>query len=417
MQFQVNPDWTPNIHKHWERWIPHNLPETIDALSDDELRDLLEEELSLLRDMSIKETILYQKWQEIKRKYPSREIKTLFGTERVLVDGTQQNLIDHTKPMMWIPESPDDYLKLEPELLFCNTTRLTKLYTLLRNFCHSQRNNNNIGRNLYYIIRDRVTEKYLGVIAISSDFIDLTPRDNFVGWTRDQRNDGMLLHTAIGSSILPTQPLGYNYVGGKLLALLCLSDTVQEEWKQRYGQKLVGVTTTSLYGSFSQYNNLKYWNKRGHTTGTVVLEPSRETLYKVLAWIHKRDPVRHFEHWVAKSDKTGHRLKRDHKFRSFLFAYSRLGIKNTQSFHQRGIYFSHLYENTPAFLREEITEDKLVKRFDTSVEHLVDLWKNKYASKRIKSLLARDGVSDKTLFYDDLIYMSWEETKEKYLNE
>ena len=68
-------------------------------------------------------------------------------------------------------------------------------------------------------------------------------------------------------------------------------------------------------------------------------------------------------------------------------------------------------------MRQEITEDKLVKRFDTSVDHLVDIWKNKYASKRIKSLLARDGVSEESLFYDDLIYMTWDETKEKYLKD
>ena len=59
----------------------------------------------------------------------------------------------------------------------------------------------------------------------------------------------------------------------------------------------------------------------------------------------------------------------------------------------------------------------MVKRFDTSTEYLVDLWKNKYASKRIKSLIAGDRVSDTSLFYDDLIYMSWEDTKEKYLEQ
>ena len=117
----------------------------------------------------------------------------------------------------------------------------------------------------------------------------------------------------------------------------------RNEWKRRYGQTLVGVTTTSLYGSYSQYNNLKYWNKRGKTTGTLVYEPTRETIYEVRKWMHKRDPVKYWEMWKAKNDK-GSKYKRDHKFRSLLYAYSQLGIKNTQSFHQRGIYFSHLYE-------------------------------------------------------------------------
>jgi hypothetical protein len=46
---------------------------------------------------------------------------------------------------------------------------------------------------------------------------------------------------------------------------------------------------------------------------------------------------------------------------------------------------------------------------------LVNLWKDKYAGKRIKSLIEQDRVSKETLFYDDLIYMDWEETKAKYL--
>jgi hypothetical protein len=46
---------------------------------------------------------------------------------------------------------------------------------------------------------------------------------------------------------------------------------------------------------------------------------------------------------------------------------------------------------------------------------LVGIWKDKFASKRIKSLVEQGRVSEGTLFYDDLIYMDWEETKKKYL--
>jgi len=86
--------------------------------------------------------------------------------------------------------------------------------------------------------------------------------------------------------------------------------------------------------------------------------------------------------------------------------------------HARGIYFSPLYNNTREFLRKEIDESQLVKSFDTSNEYLVELWKTKYASKRINSLIKNDRVSDETLFYDDLIYMNtFEEVKEKYIKD
>jgi nucleoside-diphosphate-sugar epimerase len=99
------------------------------------------------------------------------------------------------------------------------------------------------------MVKDNKSGSYLGVICISSDFLDLTPRDEVIGWPRELKTQGgMINHTAIGSTIVPLQLLGFNYVGGKLLALLCLSDPVQQLWEKLYGDKLVSVTTTSLYG-------------------------------------------------------------------------------------------------------------------------------------------------------------------------
>jgi hypothetical protein len=88
-----------------------------------------------------------------------------------------------------------------------------------------------------------------------------------------------------------------------------------------------------------------------------------------------------------------------------------------RSEHARGIYFSPLYDNTAEFLRGDIKEDKLKKSFDTSTEALVQIWKDKYATKRINNLKEQDRVSHETLFYDNLTTLTWEETKEMYLNQ
>mgnify|MGYP001223480750 CR=1 FL=1 len=56
--------------------------------------------------------------------------------------------------------------------------------------------------------------------------------------------------------------------------------------------------------------------------------------------------------------------------------------------------------------------------FDTSTEALTELWKEKYARKRITNLINNDRINlDETLFYDDVCFQSWEETKAKYLGE
>jgi len=285
------------------------------------------------------------------------------------------------------------------------------------------KNNSNIGRNLNFLIRDKKTKKYLGVTCMSSDFLDLTPRDNYIGWERVAKTQRMINHTCIGSTIVPIQPLGYNLVGGKLLALLCLSDTVEKTWEYQYKDKLVGVTTTSLYGKtkeipLSQYDRLKYWKKMGWTAGSVSYEPLLPTRKMIQAWLMKNHTYKYFEWYVAKKD-TGQPHKRDHRNRSHTFTYNQLGIdkKLIKSEHARGIYFGELYNNTKEFLREEIKVDQLERRFDNSVEALTDIWKNKYAKKRLASLKKQDRVSKETHFYDDIIYMSWQETKDKYLTQ
>ena len=46
------------------------------------------------------------------------------------------------------------------------------------------------------------------------------------------------------------------------------------------------------------------------------------------------------------------------------------------------------------------------------------LWKERYARKRITNLVKNDRTNlTETLFYDDVCFMSWAETKEKYLGE
>jgi hypothetical protein len=371
--------------------------------------------------MDVREYTLYQKWCEVKERYPVFEASTVFGTELQMVDPEQDKLIKEVRKNFWVPESPDDYEKLKPVMVLSNGEDAAR-WNAIRTFSSTMKNNSNIGRNLFYVLTDEVTGKYLGVICISSDFLDLTPRDKAIGWSRDVKTQqGMINHTAIGSTIVPLQPLGFNYMGGKLLALLCLCDTVQKDWKERYGDTLVGVTTTSLYGNtksggLSQYDGLEHWNKMGFSSGSVAFEPKRTTSKMVYEWIKEKHTRKYFEWWEAKNTQ-GLPLKRDHKNRSLNFAYPKLGIPKEliRTEHQRGIYFSPLYNNTFEYLRKEITDEQLVKSFDTSEEALSNIWKTKYAKGRIRQLQKKNNVSYESLFYDDLISLSWEDTKAKYL--
>lgn len=411
------------VDEQWKIWLENNPDGSYEHIDTEGLKEILIKDLSYASQMDVREYTLYQKWCEIKEKYPVEDVSTLWGSEIQMINSEQKKIIETVKKNFWVPENPDDYLKLKPTMVLHNG-ELAETWNAVRTFSSTMKNNSNIGRNLFYVLLDEVTGKYLGVICISSDFLDLTPRDNSIGWTRDVKTQqGMINHTAIGSTIVPLQPLGFNYMGGKLLAMMCLSDTVQKEWKEKYDDVLVGVTTTSLYGNtktggLSQYDGLEHWNKMGFSSGSVAFEPTKKTMKMVFEWIKENHTRKYFEWWEAKN-QNGLPLKRDHKNRSLNFAYSKLGIPKEliRTEHQRGIYFSTLYNNTNEFLRKEINENDLVKSFDTNEESLANTWKTKYAKGRISMLKKKNNVSKETLFYNDLIYMSWEETKEKYLGQ
>ena len=411
------------VDEQWETWLKQNPIEDFEHIDEQVLKETVMADLTYASNMDVREYTLYQKWCEVKERYPtSINFSSLTNQdEHYMNDPKQKTLIETVKQKFWMPEEPDDYAKLKPVLKLHNGES-AETWNAIRTFSSTMKNNSNIGRNLFYVIEDEVTEKYLGVICISSDFLDLTPRDNAIGWPRDVKTkQNMINHTAIGSTIVPLQPLGFNYMGGKLLALLCLSDTVQKDWKEKYGDVLVGVTTTSLYGNtksggLSQYDGLEHWNKMGFSSGSVAFEPSRSTKKMIFDWLKEKHTKKYFEWWEAKNAQ-GLPLKRDHKNRSLHFAYPKLSIpKNiTRTEHQRGIYFSPLYNNTNEFLCKKIKDNELVKSFNTSTDTLTEIWKTKYAKGRISMLKKKNNVSYENLFYDDLIYLSWEDTKAKYL--
>ena len=114
------------------------------------------------------------------------------------------------------------------------------------------------GRELRWIVYEKNSQKIVGFIRFGSPTINSKPRNEWLG---EPANLSLLnRHTCMGFAIVPSQPFGYNYLGGKLLALLCVSHFAREEVSKVFEKDIALFETTSLYGSTtsaSQYDGLK----------------------------------------------------------------------------------------------------------------------------------------------------------------
>ena len=91
----------------------------------------------------------------------------------------------------------------------------------------SHNNEANIpGRELRWMVYEKNTKKLIGFIRFGSPTINSKPRNIWLG--KPANLSLMNRHTAMGFVIVPSQPFGYNYLGGKLLALLCCSHFARE---------------------------------------------------------------------------------------------------------------------------------------------------------------------------------------------
>ena len=363
--------------------------------------------MDFLKSMSVQEQTLYKKWQEFnKDEKLMSQITSLDVISNQLWKPTDINNLEQT-----IQEIND----MEPIVEY---TQDNAKWTLLRQGISSMEFVANPGRNIKFYVKDKVSNKYLGVICMGSDVTSLGSRDEYIGWTRDNKfKDGKLNHTAIGTSIIATQPLGYNFLGGKLVSALVTCSTIRDKWKENYNQTLAGITTTALYGVHSQYNGIPHWKTLGETKGKISIKPD-DSAYDVWHQWLKDNKTEKYEKLVELrpngQPQTGIKQK------IIQMIYQELGIKRAKYEHgfKRGAYYADIYENGRPFLRNEINEDELVmkEKYKLDYDRIINWWKPK-AIRRYEKLHKENRLKPESLFYSDIIGMSWEETKEKYLGD
>lgn len=363
--------------------------------------------MNFLKSLTNEEHVLYKKWNEI-QSYAKH------------IDQSQI-----TQSKIWTPrditnkqKTKADIQILKPVLKLVETLGEGVDWNMLRIFGHTMSFDQNPGRFIRFLAIDETSGKYLGCVSIASDVVSISVRDKWIGWDADAKlTNGRLRNTAIGTCIMAVQPFGYNFLGGKLIASLLVTKPVREAWEKIYKDKLVGLTTTSLYGSHSMYQRIPFWKELGETAGKIALKPDDSIYEPWHHWIKANKPDL-YRKQTFKEGISGPITGVKQKILEMIF--KEVGLRIGQYTHgfERGVFYALLYENTLEYLRNEIKESELkpLPRIANDVQSVMDWWKPK-AAARFEKLYDEDRIKPGYLWYNSMLGMTWPEAKKKFLGE
>lgn len=254
-----------------------------------------------------------------------------------------------------------------------------------------------IGRQITLGIKETTTNKYVGFIRLASPVLSIKPRNDLFEGLKVTANE-VNKYMINGAIIVPVQPFGYNYLGGKLLALICCSHEAREMLKEKYGDRIdtVFMETTSLYGDIkgvSQYDGLKPFIKYGSMTESdIFLFPSDEIFMAIRDVLR---PIYGKPEWngsMVDPGPSGPKMREFNKIISIL--KNHLKVQNPLKFKEfseftkshmkaktkkRYYYSTYGYENAFEYIAAD-GKIPLIKRenFDKySLENMIEWWKKK----------------------------------------
>lgn len=257
------------------------------------------------------------------------------------------------------------------------------------------------GKTIRIIVRETNTNKIVGFIRLGSPLVNSKPRNEWLGMVP---NLSLLnRHTIMGFIIVPTQPFGYNYLGGKLLSLLCCSHEVREEINKKYeGTNICCFETTSLYGSTkssSQYDGLKPYMRFKGLTDSDFLPLLPGPLFKELEKVFKDHMSNDRSVTLVKKDASSRKLKTQQKMIAIIKSNLKNYPEELQDFQDSLIKFKNLTEKKRVYMSDygfsnsrEVLRGDQVKLEKNPVnydkfyfDNMVQWWKNK-SSNRFDSL-------------------------------
>jgi len=245
------------------------------------------------------------------------------------------------------------------------------------------------GRRMEYILWDDNVNKVIGIFGLCDPVIGLGVRDNFIGWTKEQKQER--LYNVLTAYILGAVPPYNQILGAKLVALSAISKEVTNDFYKRYKNKktvitkkekppyLIAIDTMGAFGKSAIYTRLKGWKFIGYTKGHSHIHLTSNGVYNILLEVIKKYGNKD----ILKKYKYGEGP--NYKLRVISEGLKILGLnKNKLTLHsiKRGYYFAPLAENWKDFLLLKTN----TPIFNTnSLEEQFIYWKQRWLPKRINN--------------------------------
>ena len=275
----------------------------------------------------------------------------------------------------------------------------------------SHNNESNIpGRELRWIVFEKNTKKIVGFIRFGSPTINSKPRNLWLGQPPDLSIFNR--HAVMGFVIVPSQPFGYNYLGGKLLALMCCSHFARDTLNEVFEKDIALFETTSLYGSTtdaSQYDGLKpFMRYKGLTESKFLPLLHDEVFHK----LHDRFTILNNNTPLTDNKASSKKMKRQTKMISII-KNSLQDKEKLDKFNdvinsafnltqKKRFYISDYgYENVREVILGE--QDKLIRGQNWDkfyLDNIISWWKKK-ASKRYEKLKEEGRFRTKVELWTD----------------
>jgi len=268
------------------------------------------------------------------------------------------------------------------------------------------------GKEMKLMVVETNTNKVVGFIKLGSPIINSKPRNDWLGGVPDLNIFNK--RAIMGFIIVPAQPFGFNYIGGKLMSLVCCSHEVREMLNQKYDTEMCLFETTSLYGSIkssSQYDGMKpFLRYRGDTESKFLLNLPDHIYHDLNKWfiekngdvlVHKGASSRKMKIQnkmvsIIKNSFREHYPNRLKEFNDFI--QSKKQITTRKRFYMSDYGYCNVRD---VLLGKTEVLEKNKENYDKFyLQNMVEWWRRK-ASKRYDRIVEENTLRKKLEIWDE----------------